>query len=48
MATVEELEQKVAELETRLVALERSMFSERYGAVETRDTRTVPPISSVH
>lgn len=42
MATVEELQQKVNELEVRLVALERSLFGERHGALETRTTRTVP------
>jgi len=42
MATVEELEQKVNDLEVRLIALERSAFSERHGVMETATTRTVP------
>jgi len=42
MATVEELQTQVNALEARLVALERSLFGERHGALETRSARTIP------
>ncbi|HUY07436.1 MAG TPA: hypothetical protein VMU99_09280 [Acidimicrobiales bacterium] len=42
MATVEELQARINALEVRLVALERSLFGERHGALETRTTRTIP------
>ncbi len=46
MATVEELQVQVNALEVRLAALERSLFGERHGALETRATRTVPTPTS--
>jgi len=42
MATVEELQAQVNALEVRLVALERSLFGERHGALETRSASTTP------
>ncbi len=42
MATVDELQAQIKALEVRLVALERSLFGERHGALETRTARTVP------
>ena len=42
MATVEELQAQVNALEVRLVALERSLFGARHGALETRSERTTP------
>ena len=42
MATVDELQTQIKSLEVRLVALERSLFGERHGALETRTARTVP------
>lgn len=42
MADLEELEKRIAQLETRIVALERASFSERHGASETRAEKTVP------
>ncbi len=48
MATTEELQQRVNELETRLVALEATLFGERHGALEVRDVRTVPPVAASH
>jgi len=42
MATVEELQAQVNALEVRLVALERSLFGERHGALETRSARATP------
>ena len=46
MASVEELQQRIDELETRIVALERSLFGARHGALETRSARAVPPSGS--
>ena len=43
MATVEELQDKINDLETRVVALERSLFGVRHGVMETAAARTVPP-----
>ena len=45
MATIEELETKVRELEKRLVALEATLFGARHGALETRSERVVPAAS---
>lgn len=42
MATVEELQEKVNDLEKRIVALERSLFGVRHGVMETAASRTVP------
>lgn len=46
MATVEELQAQVNALEVRVVALERSLFGERHGALETRSARTFPAAAS--
>ncbi len=42
MATVEELEQKISELDARIVGLEKTLFGARHGALETRADRTIP------
>jgi hypothetical protein len=42
MATPEELQLKVNELEVRIVALEKTLFGARHGAIESRSSRTVP------
>lgn len=42
MASVAELQQRIEEIEVRLVALERSLFGARHGSLETRATKTVP------
>lgn len=42
MADVEELQQRIEQLEMRIVALEKAMFSERHGASETRAANAVP------
>ena len=42
MATVEELEQKISELDARIVGIEKTLFGARHGALETRADRTIP------